>query len=104
MIVRVTPAEVDTVRTSLRRAVELFEGSVLPELREQDGYQGCFVLTTPEGKALVLTFWTDEESADAAVASGAYGAHVDKFVAILRAPSGRDHYDVAVVDAPAFVA
>jgi heme-degrading monooxygenase HmoA len=98
MVARVTLAEVDSVRTSVRRAVELFEESVLPELQEQPGYEGCYVLTTPEGKALVLTFWEDEQVADEGIASGSYGTQVEKFVTVIRSTPGRESYHVAVAD------
>jgi len=98
MVARVTLAEVDTVRTSVRHAVEVFVESVLPELQEQPGYEGCYVLTTPQGKALVLSLWDDEQAAAAGVASGSYGAQVEKFVTVIRTTPGRDSYDVAVED------
>lgn len=98
MVARVTLAEVDSVRMSVPRAVELFESDVLPELHDEPGYEGCYVLTTPEGKAIVLTFWTDEEAAKATIASGVWGSQVEKFVAVLRSPAGREAYDVAVAD------
>jgi heme-degrading monooxygenase HmoA len=104
MVARVTLAEIDSVRTSVARAVARFEESVIPELREEPGYEGCYVLTTPEGKALVLTFWSDAEAADASVASGSYGAQVEKFVTLIRPGPGRETYDVAVAEAPAICA
>jgi heme-degrading monooxygenase HmoA len=88
MIARVTLAEVDTVRLSMASAVEVFRASVLPALHEQDGYEGCQVLTTPEGKAAVVTFWESEEAAQAGVESGYYAEQVAKFVTIFRAPPG----------------
>jgi len=100
MVARVTAAEVDAVRTSIPRAVERFEAEILPELRVEDGYEGCYVLTTPEGKALVITFWLDEESAERSFASGLYGANVQKLVTVLRTPPGRESYEVSVSDAP----
>ena len=60
MVARVTLAEIDAVRMSVPRAVRVFEDEILPDLHEQDGYEGCYVLTTPEGKALVMTFWADD--------------------------------------------
>jgi heme-degrading monooxygenase HmoA len=100
MVARVTLAEIDAVRMSVSRAVKLFEESVLPELHEQEGYEGCYVLATPEGKALVMTFWSDEEAAEAGIASGRYGAQVEKFVTVIRSAPGRESYDVVVADAP----
>jgi len=101
MVARVTLAEVDAVRMSIDAALELYRTSVVPALHEQGGYQGCYVLTTPEGKAMVLTFWEDEDAAEAGLASGHYHAQVGKFVTFFHAPPGRELYDVGVADLPA---
>jgi len=101
MVARVTLAEVDAVRMSIDAALEIYRTSVIPALHEEDGYQGCYVLTTPEGKAMVLTFWDDEDAAEAGLASGHYHAHVEKFVTFFHAPPGRETYDVGVADSPA---
>jgi heme-degrading monooxygenase HmoA len=100
MVARVTLAEIDAVRMSVARALEFFEESVMPDLQDEPGYEGCYVLTTPEGKALVVTFWTDEDAADRSMASGLYASQVDKFVTLLRTPPGRETYEVSVADAP----
>jgi heme-degrading monooxygenase HmoA len=100
MVARVTLAEVDTVRMSLDQAVDLYRESVIPALSEQDGYEGCYVLTTAEGKALVLSFWETEADASASVESGYYAEQLEKFVTLFRAPPGREMYDVAVAQAP----
>jgi heme-degrading monooxygenase HmoA len=102
VIARVTIAEIDPLRMSIDQAVDLFRGSVLPELREQEGYDGVYVLVSPEGKALVLTFWADEEAADAGIAGGRsfYAEQVEKFITIYRSPPGREAYDVVLADAP----
>jgi heme-degrading monooxygenase HmoA len=103
MVARATVAEVDPVRISVQRAVELFEESVVPALREQDGYEGAYVLLSDEGKALVLTFWASDEAAEAGLAGGRsfYAEQVEKFVTIYRAPPGRELYRVALADTPA---
>jgi hypothetical protein len=103
MIARVTLAEVDVVRTSLGALVELYKQSVVPAQHAQDGYEGGYVLTTPEGKALVMTFWRDEEAAESAVLSGFYGEQVEKFVTVFKAAPGRETYDVAVEDVATIV-
>ena len=100
MVARVTLAEVDVVRRSLAELVEFYKQSVLPAQHAQDGYEGGYVLTTPEGKALVVTFWRDHETAEAGVASGFYGEQVEKFVTVYKASPGREMYDVAVADVP----
>jgi hypothetical protein len=102
MIARATMAEIDAVRMSVDDAVELFRESVLPALQEQDGYEGVYVLLSPEGKALVLTFWESEEAAEAGTAGGRgfYAEQIEKFVTIYRAPPGREQYAVVLADAP----
>src|SRR5919201_2816893 len=101
MVARVTPAEIDAVRMRVAKAVELFEESVLPDLQEAPGNEGCYVLTTPEGKALVITFWIDEAAAEESLTSGVYWAQVQKFVTLVRSAPGRESYDVSVAEAPA---
>lgn len=102
MIARATLAEIDPVRMSVDDAVALFAESVMPALREEDGYEGVYVLLSDEGKALVLTFWESEEAAAAGLegARGFYAAQVEKFVTIYRAPPGRENYRVVLADAP----
>lgn len=100
MVARVTLAEVDVMRISVREAVDIYSHSVLPAQHGRDGYEGGYVLTTPEGKALVVTFWRDHDAAEAGLASGFYGEQVEKFVTIFRAPPGRETYDVSIADIP----
>jgi heme-degrading monooxygenase HmoA len=103
MVARATLAEVDVVRYSLGDAIELFRSSVLPELYEQEGYEGSYVFTTPEGKAMVVTFWEDDAAAEASIESGHYAEQVQKFVTVYKTPPGRDLYDVAIADVPAAI-
>jgi heme-degrading monooxygenase HmoA len=102
MVARATIAEIDFVRTSLETSVELFRESVVAALREQDGYEGSVVLVSPQGQALALTFWRDEDAADAGLTGGRsfYAEQVEKFVTIYRSPPGRETYDVVVADFP----
>lgn len=101
MVARVTLAEIDTVRMSVPSAVKLYRESVLPALHEQQGYEGGYVLSTPEGKALVVTFWATPQDADAGLGSGFYAEQVQKFATLFRAPPGRELYDVSIAEAPA---
>jgi heme-degrading monooxygenase HmoA len=103
MIARATIAEIDPVRMSLEDSVAVFRESVVEALREQPGYEGVYVLLSPDGKALVLTFWADEEAAEAGLAGGRsfYAEQLEKFVTIYRSPPGRESYDVVLADVPA---
>jgi heme-degrading monooxygenase HmoA len=101
MYARTTLFELDTIRMPLHAAVQHFEASTLPAMRAQPGYEGMYLVATPEGKGLLLTLWADEAAAQAGEASGYYDAQVAQYVLLLRQPPGRDHYEVLLVDTPA---
>jgi heme-degrading monooxygenase HmoA len=63
------------------------------------------VLLSPEGQALVLTFWETEEAAEAGLegARSFYSEQVEKFVTIYGAPPGRETYNVVLAEEPAAV-
>jgi hypothetical protein len=98
MYSRVTLLEIDTLRTTIPTAVELFEESVLPRLREQEGYEGVVVLANPDGKAMLVSVWEDEDAANAS-AGFATGA-LEEFVTMFRSPPGREGYDVVMAEMP----
>jgi heme-degrading monooxygenase HmoA len=102
MVARVTVAEIDPVRQNPRHAIERFETQLIPALHEQDGYEGCYVLLSEEGKALVITLWSSEETAHASRVSGFYQSQIEKLsdVVFYRASPGREAYDVVVAEAP----
>lgn len=100
MVARVTLAEIDVVRMSIGAAVARYRESVLPAQQAQAGYEGGYVLATPEGKALVITFWASEDDAEAGMASGFYGEQVQKFATVYRAQPGRELYDVVLAEPP----
>jgi heme-degrading monooxygenase HmoA len=101
MIAQVTLADIDLVRVSLESVTDLYLESVLPALQEQPGYCGAYGLATPEGKAMVITFWETEEDAQRHVASGVYDEQVQKFLTFYRATPGRESYEVMIADMPA---
>jgi len=90
--------EIDTVRISLVEAVQLFEEQVLPDLREHEGYSGVFVLTTPEGRGMIISLW-DSEEACARAAEFSAGA-LEHYMMLFRSPPGRETYEVVVAEAP----
>jgi heme-degrading monooxygenase HmoA len=103
MYARTTLFEIDTLRISVDAALEQFKASIVPEMRKQAGYVGVYVMSTPEGKGLIMTLWASKEAAEAGVESGYYDEQVAKFVAMFRAPAGRDHYEVMYIEAPGTV-
>jgi len=102
MVVRATEAEIDVVRTNPADAIALFKESVLPSLPEEEGYQGCYVLLSDEGKLLVLSFWTSDETAKASRLSGFYKDQIEKFsdLVVYRQAPGREAYDVVLAETP----
>lgn len=95
MYARVTSFEVDTIRIDMDSALQRFKDTILPAMRDQTGYEGLLVLTTPEGKGMLVSLWDSEGSASQGLASGYYDEQVAKFVTFLRQPPGRDHYEVS---------
>ena len=103
MVARVTLAEIDTLRIDIEAAVQRFRDVILPPLREQRGYRGVYALSTPEGRAIVVTLWDSDDAAESGVASGFYGGQLEQFVTFYRSPPGRELYDVVVAELPADV-
>jgi len=98
MYSRVTLLEIDTVRIDLDDAVARFREEVIPGLKQQAGYEGCLVLTTPEGKAILITLWETEEAVKAA--AGFAAGELERFMLLFKSPPGREHYQVACCELP----
>jgi hypothetical protein len=97
MYSRVTQLEIDTLRTDVEGAVELYRGEIVPRLREEEGYEGAYVLVTPEGKAVLITFWETEEQA---AETPFYSDAIAEYVTLFSAPPGRETYQVKFADTP----
>jgi hypothetical protein len=101
MYARLTLLEIDTMRTSMAQALEQFEREVVPRLREQDGYRGVFVMTTPEGKGALVSLWDTAEQADIQGEQKFYAEALTRFATLFRSAPGRERYEVAYFDEPA---
>ncbi len=102
MVARVMAGEIDAVRIRLDDAIGVFHESVLPVLREEDGYRGAYVLVSDEAKMLALTFWETEQAAEAGIAGARSSSaeQIEKFTTFYRSPPGRETYSVALADPP----
>lgn len=101
MFTRLTLLEIDTVRIPMDAAVAVFTDEVLPELRQQPGYVGVLVLTTPLGRGALLSLWETEEAAEAGAATGWYPEELERYMTLLRSPPGRERYELSFADLPA---
>lgn len=94
MFARATQFDIDTTRIGLDAALARFMELVLPELHGQPGYEGCYLMRTPQGKGLLITLWDTEADAQRGMASGFYDEQIRKFVTMYRQPPGREQYEV----------
>lgn len=101
MYARTTLLEIDTLRVALDDALAEFERSVIPRLRDQPGFSGLYALTTPDGRAMLITFWATAEQADASADTGWYPDVLAEFTTMFRSPPGREHYEVRLAMSPA---
>jgi hypothetical protein len=97
MYSRVTQLEIDTLRADVDGAVELYRSEIVPRLREEEGYEGAYVLVTPEGKAVLITFWETEGQA---AETPFYSDAIAEYVTLFSAPPGRETYEVKFADTP----
>jgi heme-degrading monooxygenase HmoA len=100
MYARTTLLEIDTLRVDLDDAVAEFEAAVMPRLHEQPGFLGLYALTTPDGRAMLISFWETAESADAGAEAGWYPAVLAEYTTMFRSPPGRETYEVRVAVPP----
>ena len=101
MYARTTLLEIDTVRVRVDEALAQFETSVLPRLREQPGFDGLYALATPDGRAMLVSFWDTAEQADASGDPGSWYPDVlAEFMTMFRSPPGREHYEVRLAIPP----
>jgi hypothetical protein len=95
---RVIQLEIDTLRIAMDDAAAAFREEVLPRLRELDGYEGVLVLTTPEGRGIIVSLWSTKEALEAG--TGFATGELERYMTIFAAPPGREHYDVTLADLP----
>ncbi len=98
MYSRITLLEIDTVRMEMDAAEELFRRDVLPEMQRQDGFEGVLVLSTAEGKGMIVSLWSSAEAA--ADPHGVAADALARFATLFRSPPGREYYRVALAQLP----
>ncbi len=100
MYARMTLLEIDTLRTSIQDALDLFRERTVPRLREQPGYRGIYVMTNPDGKAALLSLWETEEQAASEGDHSFYSTELGAYATFFRSTPGRDRYEVVFMEEP----
>jgi hypothetical protein len=89
------------MRMSTESALHMYRTEILPSVQDQPGYRGVLVLSTPEGRGAVLTFWDSADHAEASAPTGFYTQLLEQLMTIFKSPPGRERYEVAFADLPA---
>ena len=77
---------------------QLYRQSILPEARQQPGFKGVIgLIDRSSGKAISITFWENEASAQASGASSSYGqAQLAKIAPLFAGAPGIETYEVVI--------
>lgn len=76
----------------------LIRDSIVPALKEQDGFRGFVVLVDREhGKTIGYSMWESEAALAASESGGHYWAQIAKLAAVLASPPVREAYELTVV-------
>lgn len=100
MYARLTQFHVDPQDIDLDIAQGVFERLVVPEMRKQAGYEGCYLLRTESGKGAVVSLWESEDAAVSSETSGYYAEQLAKLMPLLGSSPEVDTFQVAFADHP----
>ena len=77
--------------------IKLYEDSVVPAAKSQNGYRGAYLFTDRQtGKGYSISLWDSEEDAIANEQSGYYREQVGKFAEYFTGPPVQEGYEVSV--------
>ena len=95
MYARVTTFQIDPSR--LDAVLEVSRGSILPAMKEQQGFKGILtLLDRPAGRATSITLWETEADIHASESSGYYQQQVSKLASFLTTPPARETYEASL--------
>ena len=93
MYARVSITEVRSGK--IDEAVKLYEDSILPAAKEQQGYRGTQMLVDEStGKSMTITFWESEAAMKAGETSGYLQEQYSKAAELIKSPPKTEHYEV----------
>ncbi len=95
MYARVTVFRLKKGRTD--EAAGLFNGSIVPAARSQEGFRGAYFLADRESdRCVALTFWESAALAAANEENRYYQEQLVKLISLFEEPPIREGYEVAV--------
>ncbi|MQF87348.1 MAG: hypothetical protein FI734_07845 [SAR202 cluster bacterium] len=50
---------------NIKEIESLFENSLVPEMRNHNGYEGCYFLQSSSHRGLAITLWEDKDALEA---------------------------------------
>lgn len=88
-----------TVRKDkLDEALKIYQDSVVPEGKIQQGYRGIYVLADREaGKIISISLWDNAEDAAAHEANGYFHRQVKKFKNVLQGALVKEDFEVSLI-------
>jgi heme-degrading monooxygenase HmoA len=93
MYARITTAQAKP--GSVDKALEIWNGHVMPQLTRQRGYRGFQTCVNRDSnKMLTLTYWETREDADRTLRSDWMRQILGLFADIFAAPPTQEHYEV----------
>ena len=95
MVARVVMVQIQPGKTG--EAIDIYQDSVVPAAKQQQGVRGALLLTDPEtDTGISVTLWERETDMIAGETSGYYQEQITKFRTVFGAPPMREHYEVNV--------
>ena len=90
---------IQTAVDQIDAAVMLFEESVVPLCKNQNGFKGAeYLADRKTGSGLLITLWETEEDMLASERSRFFQEQVAKFIGFFTAPPIRESYEVLLLD------
>lgn len=84
-------------RDKLDEAIRLFQESVVPAMKQQQGSREIFLLTDRStGEGLSVSLWESEAAMTASESSGYLQEQLAKFREVFGQPPTTEHYEVSV--------
>lgn len=95
MIARVTIFHVKPEK--VEEAIKLYETSVIPDAKKQNGFAGGYLLTDrASGRGMSLTFWQTQEDVNASEENLHYQQQLLKFLEMFASPPIKEQYAISL--------